>query len=201
MPSTEVLAAFYDRYHKTRQYTAKLDSKVRRARRRIRRLKRRTKGRSFIDVGCNAGFAVAAARECGLDAVGVDIDAAAIGEARRLFPNCRFERCDVAEVEGAFDIVYSSEVVEHLREPALFLAHLRRILAPAGVAFLTTPNMRHRSLPRQAEELIASDAIRPPEHLLYLGRKATTALLRRAGFEDVRYLWNLKPTLKVLVRA
>jgi 2-polyprenyl-3-methyl-5-hydroxy-6-metoxy-1,4-benzoquinol methylase len=204
MPSAEVLTAFYDDYHRTRQYTAKLDSKVRRARRRIRRLKWRTKGRRFIDVGCNVGFAVEAARSCGFDALGVDIDAAAIDEAQRLFPACRFEQrdvADVADVESSFDVIYSSEVIEHLPDPTTFLKHLKRILAPDGVVFLTTPDMQHRSLPGRAADLIATDAIRPPEHLLYLGRKATTALLRRAGFTDIHYLWNPKPTLKVLVRG
>ena len=75
MPTTAELSEFYREYYKTGQYRQKLDSKVRRARRRIRRVKRRVVGSRFIDVGCNVGFAVEAARQCGFEALGIDIDA------------------------------------------------------------------------------------------------------------------------------
>lgn len=39
MPSDDELAAFYRDYHKTKQYAAKLDSKLRRAKRRIKMLR------------------------------------------------------------------------------------------------------------------------------------------------------------------
>ena len=201
MPSDDELAAFYDRYGKTRQYQAKVRSKVRRARRRIRRLKRLTPGRRFIDVGCNVGFAVAAARTCGFDALGIDIDSAAIDEARALFPASRFAHCDAASVEGDFDVAYCSEVVEHLADPAAFLAAIRRKLAAGGLLYLTTPDMAHASVPRATGALLASEAIKPPEHLLYLDKRSVQALLRRVGFGKVRFPISLNTTLKAIAWA
>ncbi len=79
MPSNEVLNDFYQNYHKTSQYTGKINSKQRRARKRIKSIIKYTKGKSFIDVGCNAGFAVEAARRTlGLDTMGIDLDKASI---------------------------------------------------------------------------------------------------------------------------
>lgn len=198
MPGANELAAFYDSYHKTGQYTAKLDSKVRRARRRLRRLRRTAAGRRFIDVGCNVGFAVAAAQSCGFDALGIDIDNAAIESARALFPDCRFARCDVAEVEGSFDVAYCSEVIEHLPEPVPFLAAIRRALAPGGLIYVTTPDMAHRSQPRTPRELLASDVIRPPEHLLYLDRRSTKIILERCGFKRVWFPLSINTALKAI---
>ncbi len=120
---------------------------------------------------------------------------------RRLFPDCRFEHRDVADVAAEFDVIYCSEVIEHLPQPIPFLRALRSILAPGGVVFLTTPDMGHRSLPRGARDLIATEEIRPPEHLLYLGRPALSAMLEESGFGDVRFMLNLEPTLKVLARG
>jgi hypothetical protein len=65
MPSDETLNAFYDNYHKSAQYLSKLDSKIRRAKKRIRSVNWFKKPGKFIDVGCNVGFAVEAARLLG----------------------------------------------------------------------------------------------------------------------------------------
>lgn len=42
--------------------------------------------------------------------------------------------------EGFFDTVVSFQVVEHLLDPRSFLVSIGRLLAPGGVAFLSTPN-------------------------------------------------------------
>ena len=200
MPSPEVLDAFYQNYHKTAQYRSKLPSKLRRAKNRIRRVAWRRRGRTFIDVGCNVGFAVEAARRLGFDAVGIDVDQAAIAEARALFPEARFEVADVIDLardDARFDVVYCSEVVEHLADPLPFATALRQILAPAGRAFLTTPNIAHPSLP---ETLMESEEIRPPEHLLYFNPSSFELLLTNAGFRSTHHQWTNKPTLKVVAR-
>lgn len=198
MPSDESIAAFYQDYHKTDQYTGKLESKLRRAKRRIRILRRHTKGRRFLDVGCNAGFATEAARQLGFEALGVDIDAASIEIARRLFPQARFQVADVAAIaEGGrkFDAIYCSEVVEHLPRPLALLKALRQCLGPGGRALLTTPDVGHRSLP---PNLIGTEMIRPPEHLLYFNERSAKHALVASGFARVRFLTTFKPTLKIL---
>ena len=198
MPSAAELSAFYQDYHKTAQYRSKLASKTRRAKNRIRRIRWRGQGKSFIDVGCNVGFAVEAARQLGFDALGVDVDEIAISEARGLFPAARFEVADVEDLAASgkvFDVVYCSEVVEHLADPRPFVAALRRILAPGGRSFITTPNIAHRSLP---DDLMTSDEIRPPEHLLYFNPESLTGLLERAGFRSTHLQWTNKPTLKII---
>ena len=81
MPSDEELNDFYNNYFKTKQYTAKLNSKIRRAKKRIKSIYKHAKGKRFIDIGCNVGFAVEAARQIGLDAHGIDLDGSAINVA------------------------------------------------------------------------------------------------------------------------
>jgi SAM-dependent methyltransferase len=200
MPDDETLARFYRHYHKTAQYTAKLDAKRRRAARRIRRLSRRVRGNRFLDVGCNAGFAVEAARQAGFDATGIDIDTDAIAQAQTLFPAATFEAISLealAATGQTWDLVYCSEVIEHLRRPRDFVAALAGVVAPGGLLFLTTPDMGHFTLPR---DRLAWDNVRPPEHLLYFNRRSLRRLLGTQGFIDVRIALNFKPTLKVTAR-
>jgi len=200
IPPKQELDAFYQEYHKTSQYSAKLDSKLRRAKRRIRRLKRITPGRQFIDVGCNVGFAVEAARLLGFEASGIDLDRAAIEHATSLFPGGAFHACSIQELAQTgrqYDLVYCSEVIEHLPRLDDFLAALSDLLVSGGVLFLTTPDMGHFSLPR---DRLSWDNVRPPEHLLYFSRKSLRPLLEKHGFRQVRFSFNLKPTLKVTAR-
>ena len=200
MPTSAELAEFYREYYKTRQYRGKLDSKVRRARRRIRRLKRGLTGSRFIDVGCNVGFAVEAARQSGFQAKGIDIDEVAIDEARTLFPGCRFEHTSVETLASSgqrYDVVYCSEVIEHLPNLAIFLEAIRRLISDDGLAFITTPDLGHRSIRRDP---YADDFIRPPEHLLYFTRRSIERVMRGHGFTRVRFQHSFKPTLKVVAR-
>ena len=59
--------------------------------------------------------------------------------------DCSFVRCDLSKAplpldDGGFDIVYCSEVLEHLPEPEKLLAEIVRILKPRGYFLMTTPN-------------------------------------------------------------
>lgn len=200
MPSDSALNDFYQSYHKTSQYTSKIDSKQRRARKRIKSVMKYADGKSFVDVGCNAGFAVEAARTLGLDAYGIDIDEASVKAAREYFPKATFDSMSIqalAETGRKFDLIYCSEVIEHLPIVNDFVGSLYKILKEGGVLFLTTPDIGHRSI---AKDPLGWDGVRPPEHLLYFSKISLEKLLKAHGFTRVNIKFNLKPTLKVVAR-
>ena len=45
--------------------------------------------------------------------------------------------------EGTFDLVFTRYVLEHVADPALFLAEVRRVLKPGGSFLFLTPNKWH----------------------------------------------------------
>src|SRR3954468_3283465 len=47
---------------------------------------------------------------------------------------------DVQQLEGQFDLITCMEVIEHVAEPAAFVAALARRLAPDGLLVMSTPN-------------------------------------------------------------
>jgi 2-polyprenyl-3-methyl-5-hydroxy-6-metoxy-1,4-benzoquinol methylase len=104
-------------------------------------------GRTVLDAGCGEGFGTQLLAGHAKEVTGFDYSADAIAACRRLWsegrPNLRFEQVDLSRPGPAgerFDVVLSFQVLEHMREPAPFLAALAGRLAPGGVLLLTTPN-------------------------------------------------------------
>jgi len=98
---------------------------------------------SVMDIGSGNGSMTAKIAAKGYKIVGVEPSSSGIQTARRSFPNVTFEEGsaydDLAGRFGTFDIVLSCEVIEHLLHPQLFLSRVKDLLAPKGVAILTTP--------------------------------------------------------------
>ncbi|MFP3944159.1 MAG: class I SAM-dependent methyltransferase [Alphaproteobacteria bacterium] len=200
MPAGEVLDAFYSRYAKTPKYLRKQEKKVARAKLRLRFLPVR-RGMRFLDVGCNAGFAVKAALDRGLDARGIDIDREAIATAQSWLPPDRFEAASVEDYAARghrADFIYSSEVLEHVPDPDRFAAALRDVLVPGGRLYITCPDAGHWLRPRNFLEW---QAVRPPEHLVYYTRAGLRALFARHGFGRIRFRPHTKPSHRMTARA
>lgn len=199
MPPDDVLSAFYSRYAVTGKYLRKKDSKIRRAARRLRFLPIKN-GARFLDVGCNAGFTVAAALHRGLDAYGIDIDREAIKLAGSWLPAERFTACSVEEYAAQrhrADAVYMSEVIEHMPRPESAADALAKIIRPGGLLFITCPDAGHIFRPR-----IFTDwpECKPPEHLVWYTAKGLRTLFQRHGFERIRFRPHTKPSHRMTAR-
>ena len=199
MPSDDVLTAFYSGYKKNARYFGKKDKKVRRAKLRLRFLPVR-RGMCFLDVGCNAGFAVAAALQRNLDAHGIDIDREAIEAAQTWLPPERFKALSIEEYAAQghrADMVYSSEVLEHVPNPDGFVGALSQVLRPGGWVYITCPDAGHFRRPRNFTDW---KEVRPPEHLIYYTRDGLRRLFARHGFASFWFRPHLKPSHRMLAR-
>lgn len=102
-------------------------------------------GRRALDVGCGAGLlaeplARLGAAVTGIDAAAENVAAARVhAEGQGLAIDYRQGELDQLG-EARFDLVVSMEVVEHVTDPAAFVAGLAERLAPGGLLILSTPN-------------------------------------------------------------
>ncbi len=107
-------------------------------------------GKRALDVGCGAGLLCEPLTRLGAAVTGVDAARKNIAVAAAHAAGAGFTidyRCgDVAELGfTGFDLVTSLEVLEHVADPASFVAALRAALAPGGLIILSTPNRTARS--------------------------------------------------------
>lgn len=101
-------------------------------------------GRSVLDVGCGAGLLAEPLARLGGKVTGLDASPEVISVARdhaeAMNLDIEYRAGDVQELEGRFDLVTAMEVVEHVRDPAIFVKALSKRLAPGGLLIMSTPN-------------------------------------------------------------
>jgi 2-polyprenyl-6-hydroxyphenyl methylase/3-demethylubiquinone-9 3-methyltransferase len=101
-------------------------------------------GRRAADVGCGAGLLAEPLARLGAEVTGIDAAPENIAAARAHALGQGLEidyRVGGAEaLGGRYDLVTSLEVVEHVAEPAAFVAGLAAAVAPGGLLILSTPN-------------------------------------------------------------
>src|SRR4051812_43924075 len=100
-------------------------------------------GRRCLEVGCATGEFTSVLSRHGATAVGLDLSEFVIRRARQAYPGIDFRVGGVEDIQEAssFDAIFGFEVIEHVLSPSLFLASAGRVLKPAGLLVLTTPNL------------------------------------------------------------
>jgi SAM-dependent methyltransferase len=119
---------------------------ARHRRRLILSLVRNLPVKRVLDVGCGPGeLLISLSRERPeLELVGADLSDEVVESNRHALPQCRFEVLDLfkGHLDEQFDLVLSSEVIEHLDDWRVGVAHLAAMVAPAGYLCLTVPTGR-----------------------------------------------------------
>ena len=152
------------------------------------------KGMRVLDFGCGTGYGAALLAKAGASVDALDSSPAAIAYATANFggANVRFQVADLMGslpepcTPGSYDLVASSEVLEHVVDPFVFVRRMADSVNDAGVCFVGTPN-RLWSFEHAPEGHLLS-----PSHLMEFTPPALSALLRLV-FDEVNLLARIFP--------
>src|SRR4051812_35881658 len=103
----------------------------------------RERGRRVVDLACGEGYGSAVLARTAASVVGVDANPEAHEHARLKYGGgrLRFERDMVETWSGDVDCVAFLQTIEHVQDPDALMGRLRDLAGPAGVVYVSTPNV------------------------------------------------------------
>lgn len=149
-----------------------------------------------LDVGCGNGFNAGQFIGRGCQVVGIDLSEKGITLARQSYPRGRFEVMAADDKllanldEPAFDLIVSTEVVEHLYDPRSYAKGCFSALRPGGRFILSTPY--HGYLKNLTLSLLDKwdrhiNPLWDGGHIKFWSRKTLWALLDESGFVNPQF--------------
>jgi ubiquinone/menaquinone biosynthesis C-methylase UbiE len=143
-------------------------------------------GDRALDLGCGAGEFTAVLAEAGAQPVGVEVAEAARRRAQADHPELDVRLVAIGAPlpmeDNSFDLVWSSEVIEHVADTARWLSEVRRVLAPGGRLLLTTPAHGRLRVALGGVERFSAPL---GDHLHLYTRRSLRGLLEEFGFAEV----------------
>jgi 2-polyprenyl-6-hydroxyphenyl methylase/3-demethylubiquinone-9 3-methyltransferase len=149
-----------------------------------------------VDLGCGNGDLLAALKQPGWQAHGVDLSGSGIAEGKRRHAEIEFhlrgfDDSLVADLgAGRFDVIISTEVIEHLYAPREICRVAFELLKPGGLFVVSTPY--HGYLKNCALALTGKfdkhfTALRDCGHIKFWSFRTLSVLLTEAGFDRMAF--------------
>jgi SAM-dependent methyltransferase len=154
------------------------------------------RGTRVLDVGCGNGAACGVFLELGCKVVGIDLSTKGIEQARRAHPNGRFEVMEADSNllehlgEQPFDLVISTEVIEHIYAPRLYAKGAFQAVRNGGRFICSTPY--HGYLKNLALSILGkwdahADPLWDGGHIKLWSRRKLSDLLIETGFVNLQF--------------
>ncbi len=143
----------------------------------------------ILEVGCGDASFTKCLTTFSANVTALDISAPQIEENSRAHPQIEFLQHDVAEPlpfpDETFEVIWCSEVLEHLFDPAFALKEMHRALVPGGRLLITVPF--HGRLKDTLIALFKWDEHFSPNnpHIRFFTRNTLTRLAAAAGFVEI----------------
>jgi SAM-dependent methyltransferase len=163
----------------------------------------------LLEVGCGLGHLLARL-EPPYETYGVDVNDWALAQARGHAPRARLQTGSAEDLgafaDGYFQVLIAKHVVEHLPDPGAALVEFSRVLAPGGLALVSTPNLDSPMRSRKGREWIGYRdkthiSLRSPSEWKDLASRAGLRVRRifSDGFWDPPYMSRLPVRLQRLL--
>lgn len=117
-------------------------------RRHVNEIKKYVQSGRILEIGSAMGSFLKVAQESGFNAIGVEVSKQACSLARshvgdESVLNDTLENVDLEE--GSMDVIFMSDLIEHISHPLPFLEKAMRLLKKGGILYFVTPDPEHWS--------------------------------------------------------
>ncbi len=140
----------------------------------------------LLEVGFGLGHLLARL-EPPYETYGLDVNRWALEKAKQVAPRARLQQGSAQDLEGFsdgfFHVLIAKHVVEHLPEPEAAIREFGRVVAPEGMAIVSTPNLDSPMRVRKGREWIG---YRDRTHVSLRTPAEWLEMLRGAGFRPRR---------------
>ena len=149
--------------------------------------------KSICDLGCGNGHISGRLAALGYDVTGVDASASGIQIAKRAYTDVEFVEAlidrDLKRL-GTFDLVVSSDVIEHLYRPSDLLEAATDLLKPRGQLLLGTPYhgyLKNLVLAATGKMDAHFSALHDGGHIKFFSVRTLSTLMMSYGFADLSF--------------
>ena len=152
--------------------------------------------RSVCDLGCGNGHITGRLAALGYEVTGIDASKSGIQVARRTYPHVNFVEAMVDRriherlAQRDFDLVISSDVIEHLYRPSDLLEAAQSLLKPGGQVLIGTPYHGYlKNLVMAATGKMDAHfcALHNGGHIKFFSVKTLSDLMRTHAFTDLSF--------------
>ena len=156
----------------------------------------------YLDAGCGVGHSLVAARECGVQAVGVDTERTSIRVAKE--NGLEVYHVDEPVPENNYNLLTFWESLEHIPNPKQVISKYLKLLSEDGIVALTVPNLDSLAIRIQRGDCsYVHGGVNWPGHMNLFNEKCLRIMLEECGLEvlsvDAQYSDNLEDIASYLL--
>jgi 2-polyprenyl-3-methyl-5-hydroxy-6-metoxy-1,4-benzoquinol methylase len=168
-----------DIYHYNTTYKENIAQDIKTSRKRLDYInKMYSECQTLIDVGCSIGTFLKTAKEYNYKITdGIEPNTESVKYAREEFdlPLMNTTLNKDFELDRKYEVVYSSDVIEHVKSPILFIKKLKELMDKHNsIMVLFTPDY---------DSIVHNYQVKLNEHLHYFTKKTLTTFLETQGLE------------------
>jgi len=150
----------------------------------------------ICDLGCGNGYMTGALADLGYEVVGVDASETGIRIAREAYPQAAFIESLIDEQLssnldlGKFDLVVSSDVIEHMYRPSELIEAAKSLLQPQGKLLIGTPYhgyLKNLALSVTGKMDSHFTVLNDGGHIKFFSVETLSRLLNDHGFSDLKF--------------
>ena len=160
---------------------------------------------NILEIGCGTGVLSEGFLQNGINYTGIELDKHMFNFAASKSKNIFYGDFLESNFEKKFDVLFASQVLEHIDEPNIFLKQCNKYLLKNGILHIDVPN--DRSMVSRLRKIFKNNkyygAIRPPYHMRAYSSKSLQKLFLKNNFYNIKTFskYNLDRTYGQIVET